>query len=62
MEFFNETIKTQLNHKSIRKFKEEVIPSDVFNTLMEVARRTATSTGIQASSIIRITDNELKRR
>ncbi|HHX00223.1 MAG TPA: oxygen-insensitive NADPH nitroreductase [Acholeplasmataceae bacterium] len=62
MEFFNETIKTQLNHKSIRKFKEEVIPSDVFNTLMEVARRTATSTGIQASSIIRITDNELKKK
>ncbi len=58
----NETIRTQLAHRTIREFKDQKIPREVFELLMEVARRTATSTGMQACSIIRVTDAELKSR
>lgn len=57
----NDMVNRQLNHRTIREFKEEPIPEEVFKTLMEVARRTATSNGMQACSIIRVTDNELKK-
>jgi len=57
----NETIKTQLTHRTIREFKEQDLPREVFEQLMEVARRTATSIGMQASSIIRVTDPEIKK-
>lgn len=56
----NNTIKKQLNHRTIREFKEERIPEDVFNTLMEVARQTASSVGLQSYSIIRVTDPKIK--
>jgi len=58
----NETIQTQLAHRTIREFKDQKIPHEVFEQLMEVARRTATSTGMQACSIIRVTDPDLKSR
>lgn len=53
-------IKRQLNHRTIREFKDKEVPEDVYNTLLEVAQRTPTSNGMQQSSIIRITDQELK--
>lgn len=56
----NETIQSQLQHRTIREFKDEKVPQEVFELLLEVARRTATSTGSQASSIIRITDPAIK--
>lgn len=56
----NETIKSQLDHRTIREFKEQDIPKEVLDQLLEVARRTATSTGMQACSIIRITDKKIK--
>ncbi|MGI6188331.1 MAG: NADPH-dependent oxidoreductase [Caldicoprobacteraceae bacterium] len=62
MKSINETIKTQLAHRTIREFKDQKITHEDFNLLMEVARRTATSTGMQACSIIRITDPELKSK
>ncbi|NLN41564.1 MAG: NADPH-dependent oxidoreductase [Clostridiales bacterium] len=58
----NETIRTQLSHRTIREFKDQKIPHEVFEQLIEVARRTATSTGMQASSIIRVTDPEMKKK
>src|SRR5690606_28212348 len=61
MKAMNETVKTQLAHRTIREFTDEKIPEEIFETLMEVARRTATSTGMQASSIIRVTDPEKKK-
>ena len=57
----NEMIKSQLNHRTIREFKDEEIPEEILNTLIEVARRTASSTAMQASSIIRVTSKELKK-
>lgn len=58
----NPMIQKQLNHRSIRVFKDEPFPQEDFETLMEVAKRTATSSGLQAASIIRITDPELKKQ
>lgn len=53
-------IEKQLEHRTIRAFQEKEIPQDIFQLLMEVGRRTASSTGIQGCSIIRITDQKLK--
>lgn len=50
----NEMIKRQLNHRTIREFKDQEIPSEVFNTLIDVAQRTASSTRMQQYSIIRV--------
>lgn len=57
----NEMIKKQLNHRSIRKFKDEEVSKEVFETLLDVAQRTATSVGMQLSSIINITDRSLRK-
>ncbi|GHU34947.1 NADPH-dependent oxidoreductase [Betaproteobacteria bacterium] len=58
----NETIKKQLSHRSIRLFSDNAVSEDVVNTLLEVANRTASSSGFQQFSIIRVTDAEIKRR
>lgn len=51
----------QLNHRTIREFKDERIPTEIFNQLIEVAKRTPTSNGMQSSTIIRVTDAERKK-
>lgn len=61
MRVTNEMIKRQLDHRTIREFTDEEIPKEVFEQLIEVARRTATANGMQASSIIRVTDREIKK-
>lgn len=62
MNELNETLQKQLAHHTIREFKDEKIPMEIFKQLMKVARRTATSTGMQACSIIRITDSEIRKK
>lgn len=57
----SDMIKKQLNHRTIREFKDMEVPDETYNTLLEVARSTSTSTGMQQSSIIRITDSNLKK-
>jgi len=57
----NLMLERQLNHRTIREFKDGGIPEEVFNKLIEVARRTPTSNGMQASSIIRVTDNQKRK-
>ncbi len=58
----NMTIKTQLEHRTIREFKNQEISEEIFEQLMEVARRTASSTCMQACSIIRVKDPNLKNQ
>lgn len=58
----NITIETQKNHKTIREFKNKPIPKEIMDELFEVAKRTATSNGMQTYSIIRITDKSLKEK
>lgn len=57
----NQWIEKQLSHRTIREFIEESIPVEVFQLLMEVARRTASSNGLQACSIIRVTDPVIRQ-
>ncbi len=54
----NSTIEHQLKHRSIREFKDEPVSSELLNELIEVIRRTASSTGMQTSSVIRVVDGE----
>ena len=56
----NETIQLQLNHRSIREFKEQELTKEEVELLVDVARHTATSKFMQAYSIISITDPTLK--
>ena len=56
----NKTIETQLNHRTIRKFKETKVDEKTLNTLFEVGSRTASSIAMQSYSIIRVTDKEKK--
>lgn len=54
----NQTIKTQLNHRTIRFFKEQTVDPNTLKTILEVVNRTASSNGLQNMSIIRVTDKE----
>ena len=55
-EVTNQTIKTQLEHRTIREFTGEPVPPEVFDQIIAAARQTASSSGMQACSVIRITD------
>lgn len=57
----NKTIETQLDHRTIRQFKDTKIDPEVLSTLFEVANRTASSNAMQSYSIIRVTDEDKKR-
>lgn len=61
MQHMNDTIKMQLEHRTIREFTKEPVSDDIINQLIHVAGRTATSNGLQACSVIRITDNAIKK-
>ncbi|MGO1592372.1 MAG: NADPH-dependent oxidoreductase [Ancrocorticia sp.] len=56
----NSTIEIQLNHRTIREFTGEPVSEEDFAQLMAVARATASSRGLQQTSIIRITDQAIK--
>ncbi|AEX75715.1 putative nitroreductase [Corynebacterium diphtheriae HC02] len=58
----NETIRTQLNHRTIREFTTEQVSEEIMEQLFAVAGRTATSLGMQSTSIIRVTDPQLRAR
>lgn len=57
----NETIMSMLNHRTIRKFKNDELPEELVQTLLDVANMSPTSTGMQTCSIIRVTDLEIKK-
>lgn len=52
----------QLNHRTIREFKNKSLSEELINNLLEVANHTATSMGAQSYSIIRIRDQEKRRQ
>ncbi len=58
----NQTIQTQLNHRTIREFKDTPIGAEVLDTLYNVANRTASSNGLQSFSIIRVTDKKKRQQ
>ena len=42
----NETIQTQLNHRTIRAFKDQPLTKEEVDLLVEVAQRTAVLTSV----------------
>lgn len=56
----NQTIKNQLNHRTIREFTDERIDETTINTLLDVVNMSASSNGMQNMSVIRITDPKIK--
>lgn len=57
---FNETITHQLAHRSIRDFTNEPLSASTRETLLAVARQTASSQYLQSFSVISITDRALQ--
>lgn len=58
----NPTIQNQLNHRSIRKFKDIPLTSEEVNLLVDVAQHTSTSSFMQSYSILSVTDPEKKAK
>ncbi|MDG5789513.1 oxygen-insensitive NADPH nitroreductase [Evansella sp. AB-P1] len=58
----NEIIETLLNHRSIRKFKDDPLPDTQIEMIIKSAQMASTSSFIQAYSIIGVKNNETKRR
>ncbi|MFL2143162.1 MAG: NADPH-dependent oxidoreductase [Ruoffia tabacinasalis] len=56
----NYTTKHQLEHRTIRFFKNKPVDSDLRNKLFTIMNRTATSSGMQTYSVIRVTDQAKK--
>lgn len=56
----NQTIRNQLNHRTIREFTDEKIDETTINTLLNVVNMSASSNGMQNMSVIRITDPIIK--
>lgn len=56
----NQTIETLLNHRSIRKFKEEPITVAQLDTIISAAQQASTSSYMMAYTIMGVTD-ELKK-
>ncbi|AFH51074.1 NADPH-dependent oxidoreductase [Corynebacterium pseudotuberculosis] len=58
----NETIRTQLNHRTIREFTTQPIAEEILEQIFQVALHTPTSLGMQTASIIRVTDPQLREQ
>lgn len=56
----NNTIRLQTQHRSIRRYTGEAIPTDLLETLIRAGQGAPTSSFIQAYSIIRVTRPELR--
>ncbi len=54
----NFTIDKQLNHRSIRKFKDQTLSKDQLETLYKVFSQTPTSMFMQNATLIHITDEK----
>lgn len=58
----NDTIKLLQSHRSIRKFEERDIPKELLRELICSGQTAATSSHIQAYSIIHVTDKNLRNQ
>ncbi len=54
----NTTIQAMFGHRSIRKFTDDTISDEQLNTIIAAGIAASSSSMIQATSIIRITDPE----
>lgn len=58
----NQVIELLKNHRSIRKFKQDPISSEIILAIIEAAGAAATSNFIQAYSVIRVTNKENRKQ
>ncbi len=56
----NETIASQLAHRTIRAYKDQPLTEEEVETLMDVARHTATSSFLQSCTVLHITDPKVR--
>ncbi|MBX2884323.1 MAG: oxygen-insensitive NADPH nitroreductase [Granulosicoccus sp.] len=52
----NDVTRLLQSHRSIRKFTDEAVPLDVINELVRCGQAAATSSNVQAVTVIRVTD------
>ena len=57
----NDTIKYQINHRSIRKFKDIPLTELQLDAILDAASHTPTYTFLQAASIIGVTDKKTQK-
>lgn len=57
----NETLQHQLNHRSIRKFKDAPLTAEQLDAIFAAAIQTPTYTFMQAASIIHVTDKDKQK-
>jgi FMN reductase [NAD(P)H] len=58
----NETLKLMAAHASVRKYKDQDIPSEILNQIITAARQAPTSSNLQAYSIIIVKDKNKKEK
>lgn len=58
----NEVIELLMQHRSIRKFKDDPIPDDTLATIIQAAQMASTSSNVQAYSVIAIKDRETREQ
>ena len=58
----NETIASQLAHRTIRAYKERPLTEAEIETLMEVAHHTATASYLQGYTVLHITDPQVREK
>lgn len=58
----NDTLSLLLNHRSIRKYKDEPVTEEQLQAIIAAAQMASTSSNVQAYSVIAATDPELKRQ
>jgi len=56
----NQTIRTQLEHRSIRAFRPEPVGDEVISTVLDAVDRAATSSFYQQRTVIRVLDPEVR--
>jgi FMN reductase (NADPH) len=54
----NETIKTLLNHRSVRKYKETPIPEEIVTLIIQAGTRAATGGNLQMYSFLVVDEKE----
>lgn len=58
----NDTISLLMNHRSIRKFKDQPVTEEQLRAIVSAAQMASTSSNVQAYTVIAATDPELKKR
>ncbi|WP_432401967.1 oxygen-insensitive NADPH nitroreductase [Wukongibacter sp. M2B1] len=57
----NEVIRLLKSHKSIRKFKEDMVDEEMIRAIIEAAQSASTSSFVQAYTIIRVNNMETRK-